>query len=556
MDRKVLKTLFRVPLLVLAVWFYSLEINAQQPAFPGAEGFGRFTTGGRGGAVYEVYNLNDAGPGSFRDACLKSGARTIVFRVSGTIYLKSKLSIKNGDLTIAGQTAPGDGICIAGYNVFIDASNVIVRYMRFRLGNLNVSDCECDAFGGEKRSDIIIDHCSASWSIDEACSFYDNTNFTMQWCIVSESLYDAGHVKGNHGYGGIQGGRNASFHHNLYASHTSRNPRFCGGRYNDPADNRENVDFRNNVIFNWGFNSVYGGELGRQNMINNYFKPGPATKSGVKNRIVEINRGSEADPGQWYIAGNYVSGSPVVTADNWNGGVQGTDAGSPGVRVPVPFEYAPVSTLSAEEAYQLVLDNAGAILPKRDPVDTRILSEVRSGNCTYGDTYNPQTGIALSRTGIINSQASVGGWPELTSVTAPVDSDRDGMPDTWENENRLNPNDPTDRNRTGSGGYTMLETYLNGIGNPATNLIVTENPDFRIYPLPAGNFLNIEFPRDWSGEFSIYLYAENGLLWYSEKDTVPPGRLKKFPVTTLFPGFYLCVIRNGNKTVAIKICKQ
>jgi hypothetical protein len=438
---------------------------SQQLAFPGAEGFGRYVTGGRGGAVIEVTNLNDAGSGSFREACLKSGPRTIVFRVSGTIRLLSKLTIKSGDLTIAGQSAPGDGICIAGYSFFIGASNVIVRYMRFRLGNLNVANCECDAFGGEQMTGIIIDHCSMSWSIDEVASFYDNTNFTMQWCIISESLYNSGHVKGNHGYGGIQGGSDASFHHNLYASNTSRNPRFSGGRYYTSSAILENVDFRNNVIFNWGFNSVYGGELGQQNMINNYYKAGPATKSGVKNRIVDINRGTESNPGKWYIAGNFVTGYPAISTDNWAGGVQGNDAGTAGVRMMTPFPAAPVTTQTPEDAFASVLANAGAILPKRDALDTRIISEVTSGICSFGDTYDPQTGVSLSHTGIINSQSTVGGWPMLFAAPPLPDRDKDGMPDSWEIAKGLNPDNASDRNNTGTDGYTMLEIYLNGIGS-------------------------------------------------------------------------------------------
>jgi hypothetical protein len=449
---------FSAVLLVLQIF----PASSQQLAFPGAEGFGRFVTGGRGGSVYEVTNLNDDGAGSFRDACSKTGARTIIFRVSGTIMLQSTLNIKNGDLTIAGQTAPGDGICVAGYQVSISSNNVIVRHMRFRLGNLNVANCECDAFGGRKISDVMIDHCSMSWSIDETGSFYNISNLTMQWCLLSESLYNSGHKKGNHGYGGIEGGSGASFHHNLYASHTSRNPRFGGGKYYLTSEKKELVDFRNNIVFNWGFNSTYGGEYGRQNMINNYYKSGPATNKNVKNRIVQINRGNESDPGKWYINGNFVSGYPEITADNWAGGVQGADAETPGVRMSEPFAFAPVTTQTSEDAYVSVLKNAGAILPKRDVVDTRIIKEVSTGSCTYGDTYDPKTGVSLAHTGIINSQATVGGWPELKSTAAPADTDHDGMPDHWEMKRGLNPKDAADRNSDlNADGYTNLEKYLN-----------------------------------------------------------------------------------------------
>jgi pectate lyase len=438
-----------------------LQPKSPQLAFPGAEGFGRFVTGGRGGAVYEVTNLDDSGAGSLRDACSKTGARTIVFRVSGTIHLKSGLKIKDGDLTIAGQTAPGDGICVAGYELSISANNVIVRYMRFRLGNLNVAECECDAFGGRRISDVIIDHCSMSWSIDETGSFYDNTNFTMQWCLLSESLYNSGHKKGNHGYGGIQGGSGVTFHHNLYASHTSRNPRFSGGKYFATLGKKCLVDFRNNVIFNWGFNSVYGGENSQHNMINNYYKAGPATNENVKNRIVQVNRGNEPDPGKWHITGNFVTGFPEITADNWSGGVQGADANTAGVRMMEPFAFAPVTTQTPEDAYITVLKNAGAVLPKRDALDARIIGEVKSGTCAFGDAYDPKTGVSKGHTGIINSQATVGGWPVLKSVAAPLDTDKDGMPDSWEKSHGLNPKDASDGNKVGTNGYTMLEDYLN-----------------------------------------------------------------------------------------------
>jgi len=462
MNKKSNKTTAILLLNAALLLFIVFSGKSQQLAFLGAEGFGRFVTGGRGGTVEEVTNLNDSGAGSLRDACSKAGARTIIFRVSGTIMLQSTLNIKNGDVTIAGQTAPGDGICVAGFQFSINANNVIIRHMRFRLGNLNVAECECDAFGGRRISDVMIDHCSMSWSIDETGSFYNITNLTMQWCLLSESLYNSGHKKGNHGYGGIQGGCGASFHHNLYASHTSRNPRFGGGKYYLDSVKKELVDFRNNVVFNWGFNSGYGGEYGRQNMINNYYKAGPATNANVKNRIVQINRGNETDPGKWYIDGNFVAGFPEITADNWAGGVQGADAATIGVRMSEPFAVAPVTTQTPEDAYISVLKKAGAILPKRDAVDARIINEVKTGSCKYGGTYDPKTGVNLSYTGIINSQATVGGWPTLKSTAAPADTDRDGMPDRWEKTKGLNPKDAADRNvDLNADGYTSLEEYLN-----------------------------------------------------------------------------------------------
>jgi len=417
------------------------------PAFPGAEGFGKYVTGGRGGKVYSVTNLNDDGPGSLRDAIEKKEPRIIVFAISGTIKLKSQLDIKHGDLTMAGQSAPGDGICIRDYSVRINADNVIVRYMRFRMGD--ETKFQNDAVYGMRHKNIIIDHCSMSWSTDECASFYDNENFTMQWCILAESLNASVHEKGEHGYGGIWGGMGASFHHNLLADHNSRNPRFCGSRYHkQPA--REIVDFRNNVIFNWGINSSYAGERGNHNMINNFYKPGPATPKSKANRIV-----NPWQPyGKFFVNGNAMYGDPAVTANNWTGGVQfdksdNTDS----VFMDKPVPVAPIETQSPREAYERVLKKAGASL-KRDAVDMRIIQEVESGKAPYGKEKN----------GIIDSQKDVGGWPELKSSSALPDSDQDGMPDAWEIDHKLDPKSENDASTfTIHKQYTNIEVYLNSI---------------------------------------------------------------------------------------------
>ena len=420
-------------------------------AFPGADGFGKFTTGGRAGRILAVTNLNDDGEGSLRNALNQRGPRTVIFRTSGTIVLKSDLVIEHGDVTIAGQSAPGDGICIRDCPTVISADNVIIRFLRFRLGDETKQ--EADAIMALGRKNIIIDHCSMSWGVDENASFYDNRNFTLQWSIISESLNSSHHSKGPHGYGGIWGGTKASFHHNLIAHNSSRNPRFNGGR-TSPNPEEELVDFRNNVIYNWGFRCAYGGEEGRQNVVANFFKPGPASKN--RSRFLEL----WDDEGQWYVAENVVDGSPGITADNWVG-VFG-ESGDRG-RVGRPFEFAADSTQSAGEAYQAVLEAAGAVFPRRDSIDKRIVKEVRLGIATYGaSSYTREHKIPSERPhGIIDSQAELGGWPLLETSEPPADSDHDGIPDQWELQNGLNPNDPQDGRRIGESGYSNLELYLN-----------------------------------------------------------------------------------------------
>lgn len=419
------------------------NIEPQVTAFPGAEGFGKFTTGGRGGKVFIVTNLNDSGPGSFREAVKHKAPRTIVFEVSGTIELKSPLRITTGDVTIAGQTAPGDGICLRNYEVSIDADNVIIRYIRFRLGDK--AQQESDAVKALRRKNIIIDHCSMSWATDECASFYDNENFTLQWCIISESLNHSVHHKGDHGYGGIWGGMGASFHHNLFAHHTSRNPRFCGARYHKQPE-REIVDFRNNVIYNWKSNSVYGGEEGNHNMVNNYYKSGPSTNSSARSRIV-----SPDEPyGKFYVHGNYVVDNVQITKDNWDGGVKCNNMEA--ARSLKPFPVLEIPEQSAVEAYESVLKSSGAS-QVRDAVDTRIVEEVRAGEANYGN----------DKLGIIDSQQDVGGWPELKSASAPEDADRDGMPDAWEKQKSLNTaaNDASGFDLDKE--YTNIEVYFNGL---------------------------------------------------------------------------------------------
>lgn len=447
---------------------------AQTPSFPGAEGYGMYTVGGRGGTVYHVTNLSDDGkPGSLRYAVNQKGARTVVFDVSGTIELNSALSINNGNITIAGQTAPGDGICLKNYQTYVNASQVVIRFIRFRLGTDKPDGYNADgtpyqdrdAIWGRNKSNIILDHCSMSWCTDECASFYGNTNFTMQWCLIAESLRGSLHPKGYHGYGGIWGGQGASFHHNLLAHHDSRNPRLCGSRYTNQPD-LEKVDLRNNVVYNWGgTNSGYAGEGGSYNFVNNYYKAGPATGGNIRYRIFEAyaDDGSNQQPkgvyGHFFMKGNYMEGK----GENWDyNGLDlntGNNAAMTKQAISASTEFAmqKVTTHTAKTAFDKVLALAGAS-KSRDAVDARIANEAKTGTATY-------RGSVLGGQGIIDKPGDVGGWPTLKSNTAPTDTDGDGMPDAWEKANGLNPDDAADGSATAAdgSGYTNLENYMNSL---------------------------------------------------------------------------------------------
>ena len=467
----------------------ALADSQKVPSFPGAEGYGRYTTGGRGGKVYHVTNLNDSGDGSLRWALSQPGPRTIVFDVDGTIHLNSKLQIP-AHTTIAGQTAPGDGICVADYPFLIHGQNIIIRYMRIRLGSINAADCDdsWDGFGGFDYRDLIIDHCSVSWSFDECLSVLGNINTTVQWCLVAQSMVNVGHSKGNHGYGGNWGGSGASFHHNLIAHHTSRTPRL-GPRPSTQLDER--MDMRNNVIYNWGGNGCYGGEGMKVNIVNNYYKPGPATLtlSNVKQqRIaavgVRTNEYVAQYPayapalhlwGKYYVTGNTNTKWPSVDADNWGlGFTSQVDAGAcdgtwtkatrDSIKLTAPIAFVHTTTHSAADAYARVAAYVGAS-KGRDAFDAQIISDLQNGTATA-------TGSGLS-SGFINTQddntaiiATYGSaWPTLNSGTAKADTDGDGMPDEWESTNGLNPNDAADGNATtlSAEGYTNLEVYMNSL---------------------------------------------------------------------------------------------
>lgn len=432
-------------------------------AFPGAEGFGQYATGGRGGKVFIVSNLNDDGPGSFREAATAKVPRIIVFAVSGTIHLEKKLFIA-GNVTIAGQSAPGDGICLADQPVSIGGDNIIVRYLRFRMGDKyqrggmvdgNGAD---DAFGGTRRKHIIIDHCSLSWSTDELLSVYAGDSSTLQWNLLAEPLNYSYHFETgdkdyeHHGYGGIWGGRHLSAHHNLIAHCNSRTPRFDGIR-NAPE---ENVDYRNNVIYNWGHNNTHAGEGGRYNIVNNYYKYGPSTNKNVRYQMLNPFNGKRIPYGKFYVAGNYVDGAAEVTGNNWQGVKVGNGKDDiTQVKLAAPFDIAPVTTQPAAEAYTLVLQQAGAILPKRDTMDQRIVNNVKQRAGGFVDVQGGfPHGTAYERT--------VGAWPALQPAPAPPDTDKDGIPDQWEKAHQLNPADNSDASLyTLHKQYTNIEIYLN-----------------------------------------------------------------------------------------------
>lgn len=487
------------------------QATAQAPAFPGAEGYARYAvTGGRGGQVIHVTNLNDSGTGSLRAAIETKGARIIVFDVAGYIDLTKDLVIKNGDVTIAGQTAPSPGITLRYYTLQNQANNVIMRFIRVRRSQVKDLDDSADATWGRECTGIILDHCSFSWSIDETASYYDNRDFTMQWCSVSESLNNAGHGKGAHGYGGIWGGKCASFHHNLLAHHNNRTPRINSARYAWNGYDKtkyantvvaERVDLRNCVIYNWGTgNGAYGNMGGYLNIINNYYKAGPATKN--KTRVFQAsvddgtNKIEKGTMGLFYISGNYVTAASTPANYDWNGvlsdndkklyftdaaGYYGTANATVSIKLTSEVDAdvldAATTTHSATEAYDKVLTYVGASL-YRDEVDARHAEEVRTGTATY--TGDAGKGILDKVNDPTSTQdATLPSFPELTSASRPsgYDTDGDGMPDEWEKAYGLNPNDASDATTytlDPKKWYTNIEVYINSI---VESIVRAQNAD-------------------------------------------------------------------------------
>src|SRR5436190_8381861 len=428
-----------VALLCPATGFNSQPPSAI-PAFPGAEGFGATTPGGRGGKVIAVTNLNDDGPGSLRAACEAEGPRIVIFRISGLISLTRKLVIKNPFITIAGQTAPGDGICLRNFTFVIATHDVVVRYLRSRLGDLTAQeDDSITLVAGAKN--VVVDHCSATWSIDEDLSLAgDVSNVTVQWCLIAEGLNHSKHAKGDHGYGSLSRANGpVTWHHNLWVHNNSRNPRL-GDNYGRPPF--PTFDVRNNVMYDYGeiCSGLTQGVL-KVNYVANYIRPGPSSKP-----TTPIHVGGPSDL-SFYVKDNTVEGNDKLTAYNSQFFDPLVIDGKRQVQVvDQPFAAPPVKTTSAEVALAAVLATVGASLPRRDAVDARIVKEVREHQGS-----------------IIDSQQQVGGWPELKSAPAPKDSDGDGMPDEWERRYGLNPSDPSDANLDKDhDGYTNVEEYLNG----------------------------------------------------------------------------------------------
>ncbi|MBQ6204224.1 MAG: pectate lyase [Prevotella sp.] len=494
-----------------ALFTCSTAFADDAPAFPGAEGHGRYVTGGRGGKIVHVTNLNNSGTGSFRAAVSGSAKKIVVFDVGGVIPLASNITI-GANTTILGQTAPAPGITLRYYTISTENSNnIIVRFIRFRRGQeKNVND-GADAATGRYSTGIIFDHCSFSWSIDEVASFYDNNNFTMQWCTLGESLNNAGHGKGAHGYGGIWGGKLVSFHHNLICHVNNRSPRFNGARYEWKGYTSnyeyskynwanevqaENVDFRNCVIYNCG-NGCYGGPGGGQiNIVNNYYKTGPAaTTSRVTQVTVGASGNAEGHPNLWtmtsryFIDGNqmnntanfngwsnisYDSGTYTIDGEQWspdpnhyngeNVTYKKNSAGTDCVRIRLdePAPIGDITTHTASNAFDKVLTYAGASL-HMDDVDARYFTEAKNGTATY-------SGSVTKKKGRIDLVSDVNGYTEENFPTGSreegFDTDNDGMPDAWETANGLNPNDASDANTftlDSKGWYTNIEVYANSL---------------------------------------------------------------------------------------------
>ncbi len=489
--------------------------QAKIPAFPGAHGGGMFSHGGRGGRVFVVTSLENDGPGTLREALEAGGPRIVVFNVAGVIKLDGPIHVRAPYLTLAGNTAPGDGVCVAGATVAIDTHDVIIRHMRFRRGETWVGARD-DALGGNPVGNVMIDHVSASWGLDECLSMYRHmhrsggedlklptVNITIQNSIFSEALNTY-----NHSFGSTLGGHNSTFFSNLWASNAGRNPSI--GMHGD-------FTFANNVLFNWVHRTTDGGDdRSRYNIINNYYKPGPATPKDdpIAWRMLKPETGGpKGGPrafGKAHVSGNVVEGNARVTADNWAGGVQpdaddvkqteheSVEAAIAAIRSDQPFAHAPLPIVDAREAYRRVLERAGATLPRRDDVDQRIIASVRSGKVTakagpddarlqdvarFPESLNERIASKIPL-GIITTPSQVGGYPEYHGEPC-ADADKDGMPDDWEKQHGLDPADPADAGGDRNGdGYTHIEEFIHGL-DPGAERIDWSEPKNNVDPRDA-----------------------------------------------------------------------
>ena len=584
------------------------ELWAQeQLAFPGAEGYGKYASGGRGngetGRVVEVTSLEDdlenPPEGSFRWAFTQGidtidskygkipvpRPLTVVFRVGGVINLKGELRVNRSNITIAGHTAPGDGICFRGATVnFSGSSNVIVRYLRSRPGD--ELGLETSAFRIENGGNFIIDHCSFSWAIEETTHFSSNNSTTVQWCIISESLYNSIHKKGARGYGTQWGGEYASYHHNLLAHHNSRMPRINGSNEND----REAlVDYRNNINYNWGSSGAfYGGEweatngngFCATNVVNNYFKPGPAT-DGTTFARPSLNRDGRVLDGyaDWYFGGNIMDGDDAKTTDNWLGVDGSVVGGIENIRVDeITYKTIGITgevgeleayesyTETAAETFESVLNGAGATLPKRDEIDERVVGEVRGETPVVRYEYEidgQATPLKGTASGIIDTQKNLvpndapegtTPWDVYATTTpdqAPLDTDHDGIPDEWEMEKGLNKEDVTDGRLIAPNGYSNLENYLYGLDEVATARVETESTPFRCYPNPLSDKLYIDCDQE------VILVELLDLQGRKVKRLVESGERNVFNIGRLASGYYVVKATLQNGVVLIdKVLKK
>ncbi len=567
----ILKMIFMIKnflVLTVLVFIFSTVAFSATPAFPTAEGYGMYATGGRGGRVVEVTSLLDDANGNTQGSlrwALKqysSEPLTIVFRVSGIINLVAELrSSRTAGTTWAGQTAPGDGICIRGAKVNLGGSrNLIIRHIRFRIGLKNdITFTEGGSIGIENAENFIIDHCTFGWSCEENMTIYDNKMTTIQWCLVHEGLYAAGHPKGNRGYGCQWGGQTCTFHHNLLAHNYSRSPRVNGARSNDL---NVKYDFVNNVNYNWGKeNAPYGADFdasGRShvaNWVNNYYKPGPARPGTSSSYFIQASFNAEQNVNQiakFYMSGNVMEGS-ANTAKNSDNTI-GLDASAyvaKGVAKSAlisttPFEVLyPVKTQTAIEAYSSVLAGVGAF--PRDTVDRRIINEVRTGTASGSGTIGTNKGI-------IDKPSAVGGYPEYNTYNTITDNDHDGMDDAWETVKGLNPNNADDRNTLSTSGYTALEVYLNSLVGEniefgPNELKGVSNSGIGIYPNPVVNTLNIISPEN------IKSYSILDISGKCVRNTFGDN-IRQVDVSSLNKGSYFLVLNTiENKTANIRFIK-